>query len=382
MMISSKKSKKQYLVFLSASLFFFFIISSFSGNNNLIPPKTNDTIIVLDSVWQNDTLYIYETLHITVNTYDTVKNDAIDTINEAVTEINSEIDLDLPERGFIHPTSISSAKYKTPLERILSFPTYTFGYDFSPMIFSNQTFFINENEEYKDLYINSLTERYVFSAGSFAELSRNNYLIESGFYFTRFFENFKFSESYETVTINNFYNYYDIINWNVDTIYFLNIDSLLLGDTVWIQYFDSTFTITQDSNFVTNYNVAKYNSNYNNKNLYTYFEIPIIFGYKFNYQNFNFSLKAGIITSFFISTQGFHISYKDKYIVSKNTNGDFAKVFYSSYLSSKIVYNLTPYFGFYVEPFYRFPLSVNRKNNLITNKLYAYGIKFGLQFSL
>ncbi len=390
-MQKKNKNKPKYLFNLFIIIFVFFIISSFTKTNTFIPPKINDTIIVIDSVWENDTLYIYETLHITVNTYDSLKNN-LDSTTQEITNTDSNIinnldnldtlNLNLPERGFIHPTSISRASYKTPFEKIISYPSYTFGYNLSLLNFSNSNVFIDNNAEYKELYNKSLTEKNALSVGGFVELSRNNYSLETGGYFTRFFEDFKFSESYETVNISTFYNFFEIINWKVDTIYFLNLDSLLLGDTVWMPYFDSTLIVSIDSNLTTNYDTTKYDSNYDTKNLYTYFEIPIIFGYDYKFNSFIFSLKAGIITSFFISTKGFNILYKNKYIVSKNENINFSKVFFSSYLSTKITYKITPSFGFYVEPFYRLPLTQSYYNSLITTRLTAYGVKFGLQYTL
>ncbi len=384
------KKLKNRAIYLVYRIFIFVIILlimsafSFLPANRYIPPQINDTIVVYDSVWVNDTLFIYKNIYITFSVTDSVPEDNIantDTLMNDVTESDSLPDYDIVDRDFIYPTSISRASYKTPFERVVTFPNYTIGTEIMPMGFTALKQFSTTNNEIKTLYNNSLKQRQAFSTGGFVELTKNRYSIHLGTYSTKFYEKLNYSESSSEIFPISYYNIFDVLNWNVDTIMFLNLDSLLAGDTVWEPYYDTIKYTLKDSTFINTYDTITNNTKYNLTNTYTFFEIPIIFGYKINFNRFSFSFKAGIITSFFISSKGFNISYHNKYIVSKNEYLNFSKVFFSSYFSSKFAYKINPNIGLYFEPFYRFPLSKTYSNNLVVSKFTNYGVKIGVQYT-
>ena len=376
MLHSKIKFNKKFRLLVLLIFPFIFLFLNFSNiPSNILPPHVNDTIITYDSVWVNDTLFIYETIHITA---DNNNNNSQDTI---LAEQDTTNYYEYLSRGFINPTSFVFRKKQTLFNKIITFPDYTT--NISTSIFNLSLLNANSNTDmdFNDLLNNSLSPRYGVSIGNSIELSKKNILLETGYAYTVLFEKFNFYKELIDIDTSSYYKIFDVSNWKVDTILFLNLDSLLIGDTVWMQYLDSTLITTQDSTFATDYDTITQTYNYDENNTYSYIDIPIIFGYDFSYKKFIFSVKAGIIGSFPVRTSGKSFSYLNGF-EAKNINEilNFRKIFFSTYTALGIKYRLGNHFGFYIEPFLRYPITHTYKNYTISRKYYSYGIKFGCQF--
>lgn len=363
------------------SLFGFVFISSFSATNSLYPPDIKDTIIVYDSVWQNDTLYIYETLHITVSVETT---DSLENINEdsLQAEENFENNFvqedDVVERDFLHPTNYFNPQIDKKSDKFLSLQDFSVGYEFMPVNFSVYNYSTASNSNFNDLLNNSLTPKFAYSTGFFAEIDKNNFAIQSGMYHTQFWERFYMIDEFTNIDTLININILQTTKWQVDTVYFLNLDSLLQGDTVWIPYFDSTKINYVDTNIVTTFDTTNTVYEYYSKNRYTYFEVPLIFSYNFNFQRFNIGLQAGVIASFLIQNRGLMFGNDGLVLLQKQIPR--TKIFVSPYISFKAGYKITDNLSVYVSPFYRFPMQNFYSEELIFRKMSAYGAKFGIQY--
>ncbi len=192
-----------------------------------------------------------------------------------------------------------------------------------------------------------------------------NWVISTGLDYTTIGEELNYN-LYETV-VDPDGGYYD-----VDTIwaFFYNQDDnvvpMIIGyDRTWVdEYKDEKFQI-------------------NNTNLYSYIEIPVQLGYKFNFQKFSVCPTIGTSFGFLYSAVGrlplpnsndfVDLEKKTKYLETSITSFN---------LGMELEYSITPNYGIYLKPFYKRGMSSIYVNYPLSAVYSSVGIKFGINIYL
>jgi hypothetical protein len=368
--MSLKKNKiSSRLKSISGILILLFLMHTLSSHKSFTishqPPEIKDTIWVYDTIFQYDTIYIYETIHDTVFLHDTVKlSENTDSIPKEKTNYFFNFSLKIPE-----------LKHK---------PKYYLGPDIS--VFMTDNFIMSNqstNNDIYELYKNSFKLFPGVSLGLSFHVDYNNYILQTGINLTDFIEKFEFVNQNLKIDTLEFFEYFQNSLLDIDTIWYVDLDSLLQGDTIWKQHIDTTLLIFQDSILVTNYDTTINVISKRSYNHLSYFEIPLIFGYNFSFKKISIAPKAGIIIGFLSYTNGKIFNYNGNFsIVDLQTECSFPIISFSTFLAVNLRYKINKKTFVYIEPFFRNNLSGTYYNEYFTKKYFSYGIKFGFSFVL
>ncbi len=345
----------RFLITLSVLLCF--SITNFS-QNKLIKV---DTTYTLDSIWKNDTLYIYKTRHITYFLDDSTE------LSEK--QYNKKLSSNIKNDQIInYPYFFNSNSYLKGNKKFFDNKYFNTSFHFGTFDFS----YSNKNKFLDTTKI----PKYFFSAGINYTLEHQNFFISSGIKISNYYENFLFNESWYNFDTTSTQIIDKITDWEVDTVWFLNLDSLLIGDTVWIPYYDSSLNITYDTSYIQNIDSTLNKNNYNRQNKLSYIEIPIYFGRNFNFRNWQISLNLGLISSFLYASD-FKIALPKK---SSFIKPGFSKFTFKIYSSVGINYTIFKNLKINLSVFSKIPL--NYQYIIEKNKVnyYNYGLSLGFCF--
>jgi len=209
---------------------------------------------------------------------------------------------------------------------------------------------------------------------------RNNLIFQTGVAYSQLGE--FISRKDITEIINGSYPLYpDGGFFNVDTIQFYNIDSLLQG----IEYIETVYdSAWVDDNTIVNTSDTTIYKGANNRNKYSYFEIPVMIGYSLPYGQFNLQLKAGIITSIFINANGNKLNMaNEKEIVSLGFDSPkYRQVNYSFVSGFDLSYQLSSKLDFTTGFYYRRNLFNIFEQYPYSQKHYAGEFHLGIKYHL
>ena len=311
-----------------------------------------DTTFTLDSIWRNDTLFLVKTTHLSVIIDDTssVKTPKIDTLTPGIDSI-SDIKKPIKKHNLL----------KTNI-----YPYFEFGF-----------FKIKESPP-NLLLDSSITYWHTNTFGVAFEVEQKYFLYSTGFQFTNFYEKFHLADNWKTIdsTINTHIE--DNSYWNVDTVWYLDLDSLLIGDTVWLPLYDSSLINQFDTSFTTDYDTSSNSYNYNRLNKVKYVEFPLIFGFHFGQKKWKYSIKTGLITG---------VSVYKNYIIAINRDEkiieakfvDFSFWFYSKI---GIQYSFSEKFSGRFGVYGRIPLNNQLSIFDTQRKYYSWGFSFGFSWRI
>jgi len=108
---------------------------------------------------------------------------------------------------------------------------------------------------------------------------KKKHKFQIGLCFTEIREKFNYKSEAFDIKSTWSYLYYNTIVQKIDTIWFLDIDQLLHGDSVWVPYLYQYNTIKKDSIYSEKIDSTKLFYHDDIVNKYYYFEIPLIYGY-------------------------------------------------------------------------------------------------------
>jgi len=269
-------------------------------------------------------------------------------------------------------------------EEIIGVSNHWFvGVDISPNYsFINYSVTNQENSSLVDKLNSSSSNSLAFDLGAEVGYQFKNISLISGINFTQYDE--QFNAEYEETLIEeiNYWEYNDYTQTIYDTTNYVNIDSLIQGDTTYTQIIDSTqITLTDSTLSSTNdTSVSRQNMKYVNK--YKYIEIPLTIEFTFNrVKKFSPFIRTGLITGLHIRTQGFTYSVENNEQLIENTDLPYVKANFWLLFGVGIRYNLNDRFSVLVYPYYRYHL-----NDLINDDSYYrqslnnMGIKFGVRY--
>lgn len=383
-----QKSKFINFVFkyiISISIIFLLIYStlfSFPNNNSFkinqtLPPEVKDTIYVYDTIVQFDTIYIYETVYDTVFIFDTINYS--DIINDSLkTSIVDSTSFD----------TINNRKFQINLEFKLPEFKYKFkfyaGGDIGFSYFHKITSW-NENvtSEYKNLYRKSSKYSFGITSGFNIMTNYQNFEVQTGINYNQYLEKFDFFHQKLNIDTLKYFSFFQNNFYKVDTIFYLDLDELLHGDTVWLPIFDTTFTYFRDSTLITEYDSIFNNVEKKSLNLYSYIEIPLIFGYQFNKRKYSITPKAGIIFGINIHRKGYNFGFfNENYFISNIKTNNYPKINLSFYGSVNLRYKIRRNLFLYSEPSFSFNLNKAYSNQYNKTRFLRCEVKFGFYYLL
>lgn len=255
--------------------------------------------------------------------------------------------------------------------------------NFSPNYsFSKYTVSNNENSALVDKLNSSSNSNLGYSFGIETGYQFKNISVIAGLNYTQINE--KFNAEYENISIEdiNYWEYNDYTQTIYDTTNYINIDSLMQGDSVLTQIIDSTEITFTDSTLAsrTDSSLTKEKMKYVNQ--YTYIEIPLTIEYTFNrVGKFSPFVRTGIIAGLHIKTKGFTYSIENNQELVEASNTPYMKANFWLLFGAGARYNINDKVSVLIYPYYRYNI-----NGIIDDKSYYkqslnnMGIKFGVRY--
>lgn len=242
---------------------------------------------------------------------------------------------------------------------------------------------INSNSEGTDLSgINKGTFEPAMSYGFGLDLlyQFKQFSVGGGLAYSQYAQEFNtLDKSLQTEVIDN-WTLFNVDHWQVDSVAYINLDSLLQGDTVLTYISDSINNPTQDSTHSTVTDSTWANRALTYKNVYQYIEIPLFVEYTFNrsktWQPF---VRGGLVTGIYIKTQGYLVSSEGQ--ITSLEALPFAKVIFWAHAGIGMKYNLNKRFSAYTMLNYRYNLNaIINDEQYINQHLDNTGLTFGFQY--
>ena len=257
------------------------------------------------------------------------------------------------------------------------------GLNMSPN-YSFTTYSVNnqENSNLVDKLNSSSSNSLAFDLGAEIGYQFKNISLISGINFTQYNEQFNAEYEENLIQDINYWEYNNYTQTIYDTTNYVNIDSLIQGDTTYTQIIDSTQITLTDSSLTSTSDTSTSKQNMKYVNKYKYIEIPLTIEFTFNrVKKFSPFVRTGLITGLHIKTQGFTYSVENNEQIIENTDLPYVKANFWLLFGAGVRYNLNDKFSILVYPYYRYHL-----NDIINDKTYYrqslnnMGIKFGVRY--
>ncbi len=349
------------------------VLSSFKPmpktNLELYFPDNDDTIYLYDTVYYYDTTYVYDTVYLSENITDTVN-----------------IILDKPKNNIFFKGNFLSNLIKKNNKHVLPSNRYLFSFDFSlsPM-YSYHNFssdFIYDSVS--NLNKSSVQEGISRTMGLGINFHKPLTTFSSGIYYTNYRESFNYLVTDFLIDTILAYSYSTTSIMQIDSTAFINIDTLLAtGDTIYYYFKDTNYITSLDSALVPKIDSIEYKRNDKANNSYSYIEIPLIFNFNFNKSNISISPQIGIITSFFMDSNGKIVSLTDiNQSADIENEAKFAKINFSIYGGVRVNYFLTRRFDFFTSAYFRKNLNSIFIDYPIVSRFNTFGLRFGFRYKM
>ena len=202
-----------------------------------------------------------------------------------------------------------------------------------------------------------------WSVGSDLKFHYKNWIVSMGINYSAYKQNRYYNYSYEEYSPENSY-------FDYDTTWVYIFDPPDYGtpkvksiDSSWVEVYDQ---ITIDNSGV---------------NTLKYFEIPILLGYRFNFNLMAIEINAGTSVGFLTYSQMKVPDFADKnnIVSAENMNS----TMFNFIASAKIYYHLNHKTSLFVSPYYKQNLqSVFDKSYPLEQKFKTFGLNFGVSFGL
>jgi hypothetical protein len=263
--------------------FIFTICGIFSFNSSAAKISLSD-LKILQQI--TDTVVVYDTVFVHDTVYSDKKNQKSDTLKKIVnsTKIKPKIPVPIKEKSFFYPT-----EYELRI-----------GTNYSKPIFSGSSAYDTEMA-LKRQAAGSLPG---FSTGILFRNQNKNFSTSTGLMYSVFRESFNFEAVENSIRQIQYYKYFTRTELQTNTVWFMNLDSLLVGDTVWVPLTYTHEVSKADSVLSVKNDTSKVYHKENSINRYSYIEIPIILGFPFRVRKFLFYPEIGIISGIILNSKG------------------------------------------------------------------------------
>ncbi len=371
-----KKIEKKIIVrifIFFATVFSFIILSAFKPLENKYlknPPHIKDTIYVYDTVVYYDTTYIYDTIYTTPEN----KISNIDSIYKLAGKLRYGKIL-MQDSDFLLIKKIKQNKRKKLQLFSLDF---LFSPVYSDIKFSDDIIYHSVAEKNNDALTPSLGSTFSVNLNWHHKSS----IFTSGINLTSFNTDFSaISAKYEIDTVIKEV-YTPVVEMHIDSVQFINIDTLLAtGDTLYYYIVDTTYNTYIDTSNVQTLDTSAVFYDNKTRNKSFYIDIPLIYSRNFYFENFNLTPEIGFITSFFVNSEGKIISLTNLFQTDDlKYKPEYAAVNLSLYVGIKTNYILTDKFDFITSAYFRRSINSIFSEYPLISRFNSLGITVGLRY--
>ena len=333
-----------------------------------------------------------------------INSNNTNTINPVNNSINK-----FKEKSIANDGKIILLKYKNSVllnqqvEELnkLQIPDDTVGYNIN-----NEPIVMSSNRWYVDLNFspNLSNSNFLYNSAEYTDLTYKlndetsskvgyNIGINAGYKFKNFSVNLGVAYSEFNQKINAKYNEQQLINidyfehttstdWQLDTTFYWNLDSLMQGDSVLTPIIDSTQIVLVDSNLQTRVDTSQKEISVLKTNKYKYIEFPLTVEYVFNRgKKLSPFINGGLITGLLIKTSTYTYQANNGALIQDN-NTPYIKPNFWLAFGAGIRYNINNKYGLMVYPYYRYNLkSIIESSNIYGQKINVWGVNFGVRYT-
>lgn len=231
-----------------------------------------------------------------------------------------------------------------------------------------------------DFYNNGYKPLMSYSLGLKFAYNYKNLRLESGLGYSSIASKFDNKvKKYEAFDIY-LYEHFNHPYWQYDTTYVLDLDEYLHGNIVYYSYIDSIQSFYQDSVLTHSLDSVLTDKFLKASSNYSYISLPVLFSYNFNYENFVFNPKLGVLFSYLVQKNGFDYNIQDRQL-SRLEMFEYRKFAIDYYLGLSFGYKFAEHYLFYIEPNYSAAISSRFKSSYPLNfKTQKIGLQFGINY--
>ncbi len=370
-------------------LFFFFILSiSLFSKSSIFLYKIigkipiTDTIIITKKIVKYDTNFVNNTITVIIKEIEHIIN--TDTIRnkkrlDSLLILQSEQQLLKNKEKDSTITNINTDTVNTQKDSVVVSATKDTVSFLKPQKTNNNKLSIGAGIGFTINNINSSIPSDNYYQQLYSKAISNSYNIEAGFSLNKKISNFNFSfGSMLSYTSENFKNDNNI-NSNIRTVENLMIEKDTL-DTYWKEIGEERvyFYVIRDDSIKT---IDTMNINFTEqKNNYYFLELPISFGYCFNFNKF--IILPSVFFSLSILLQSSDYAYDEEFFIEKQNN-NLSPLNYNYGVSVNVSYQLSKRFSIFISSNYRNKInSIYKKDYQISKKYSSIGFTSGVSFDL
>lgn len=181
----------------------------------------------------------------------------------------------------------------------------------------------------------------------------------------------------------NQWNYFQREIVLYDTTWFINMDSLLVGDTVWVPYVETTTQYLNDSTITQKLDTTYQTKNTKNLNHYISLQIPFSVSYTlFSNNRFFVDVTGGATAGLLLHTSGKIISPETGEIIDVEGFNNIDSWNFSLYGGSRVTWKITPLFSMYLSGGYCYGLSYFLTGNYYRVKHNDLSFSLGVSYRI
>jgi len=238
-----------------------------------------------------------------------------------------------------------------------------------------------ENQSIASIFNNRSNADFGYGFDLNLDYIDNQFILSSGVSYQQINRNFNSTVPTVNIDSTKYFNYFDNYEWQYDTTYYINIDTLAItGDTIYSPYIDSTWIAFQDSSLAYQIDSTHGTKHISEKEIVRYISIPIWVGYRETTEKWELHAQLGLITSIPIYQQiTWYNLENNEFIYSKQAplSNILLTAGFRAYFARKINENWL--IG--IEPTYYYRLNnLFDKNYPIDTKQHLFRVGFKIQY--
>jgi hypothetical protein len=248
-----------------------------------------------------------------------------------------------------------------------------------------------EYQAVNDYRISNELNRSSLTGGINFQVHHKAYSLSTGIHFMNWGERTAYQSSPETYEIfdtviveyydTSYFEVFDTSYWEIIIVDSMFIDSILVTETdsVWVTTTDSLFNEQRDT---LNYNPGNTIGRENGYTAIRYFEIPIIFGYEKQFNNWLVGCSGGISIGFLTATRGYYVNQAIDDLIPINTNyAIFRKTLFNLQLGAHIGYRFTEHLDGILGLRYRQNLTSILSDGFMDQRYKAYVLSLAVRYN-
>jgi hypothetical protein len=378
----------------------------------------NDTVIVYDTVWEYeivyDTVWIIDTVvvdDVIIDSFDKIipkkinyllfsAGYSLDAEKKIITETYKRKTKPVKRSKYYkfrydlkHKKKTTSNSKKRKTQTVTSVTLNPFKGKFDSRVFSRGIYsidgyygFISQSTQYsghEDIvnFISSYTDMNGYEYGIKLNYNLFQYGIQTGMGIMNLKEKFDYIKTDYLVDSTKQSETISYTKTVTDTIMFIDIDKLLDGDTVWIEYYDTYDTVIVEDSVYYSYDTTVVNQEKSNIISHQLFEIPLIFTYDWSFGKTTIQLKLGGVNQFHLFSKG-KIKSIDGTIDQVDKIITFTKYNFALYGGIGFLYDITNRWAVATDIYYKYPLCSFAETEGIIFTKQTFGINFSIKFRL